>query len=143
VYVQPGIAEPLLVAGEDVSHPVLDAVTVTVAVPELANPLFVIVLEVLLTEPADVEMLYVAGSKLVILTVNEPSSDVAEPRVGVVTFENEVPDVLAELDKNPFLETVIVHVAVTAAPMPATVTIPPVCVAVPAIGLPNAVNANE
>ena len=138
-----GIAEPVLVAGEDVSHPALDAVTVTVAVPELANPLLVIVLELLLTEPADVEMLYVTVSKLVILTVNEPSSDVAELRVGVVTFENDVPDVLAELDKNPFRETVTVQSAVIPAPMFATVTVPSVCVTVPAIGLPDIVNANE
>jgi len=139
-----GIAVPLRVAASDVSQPTLDAVIVTVALPESTNPLLVTVLEVRLTEPEFVEMLYVAGSRFVILKENELTPDVAEPRVGVVTFWKEVPDVLDELDNQPFRDTVTVHVAKTFAPIPATVTFPSVCVTVPAKGEPiKSVNPKE
>lgn len=127
-----GIALPVLVALLDASKPDFVSVTVIVALPEFANPLLVIVLPDLLTEPDVVEMMYVeAASKLVITTVKEPNSEVAAASAGVAIAVNEVPVVLAEFWINPALLTVTVHVAVVSLAKLVTVTAPDDCVALP------------
>jgi hypothetical protein len=53
------------------------------------------------------------------------------PKVGVASCVNDVPVVLAEFVKKPFLFAVTVHVAVTLLPRPVTVTTPEAWVALP------------